>query len=303
MAAERRMIQSAMMRAAFRNGFCALVALAFGLQSCTSEAPDRKSVDHPSEGYISRPSSKNIEYDSLNIVAADGVRLTGWLIRPKVALADAVIIVAGGDAGNMSYALDFAGYMKDIVGVPILLFDYRGFGTSTAFSIDPDQLAYAEYATDIEAVIDWTRQHHPHARIILHGLSMGASLSLVVAARRVDVVGVIAESPYIAQSTIVERINARRQKTGNAKPVTYDGGESLDPISHVTEMRSTALLLIHGADETQIPPDEVRRFYDAYPNANKQLWLVPGAGHLQAMNTDGAAYVDKFTSFVKSVTR
>ncbi|MBC8145939.1 MAG: alpha/beta fold hydrolase, partial [bacterium] len=271
--------------------------------SCSSETSKRPQVNRPTDEYIASPSLKNIAYDSLNIVTADGVRLTGWLIRPNVALADAVVIMSGGDAGNMSFSLDYAGYMTNIIGVPILLFDYRGFGSSTAFSIDPDRLTYPEYVTDIEAAIDWTKRRHPNAKIILHGLSMGASLSLVAAARRSDVAGVIAESPYISQRTLVERINAQRQQNGSGRTVTYDGGESLDPIAHVGKLGSTPLLLIHGAKETKTPPEEARRFYDAYPTADKEMWLVPEAGHLEAMNVAGDQYVEKIKTFVSRIAR
>src|SRR5689334_1469735 len=114
------------------------ILLVLSFIACNSSAPDRSSIVHATNEYVALPSSKGLTYDSLNITTSDGARLTGWLLRPNVATSDAVVRLAGGDAGNMSYALEYARYMIDALGAPILLFDYRGFGTSDAFAIDPN---------------------------------------------------------------------------------------------------------------------------------------------------------------------
>jgi pimeloyl-ACP methyl ester carboxylesterase len=60
-------------------------------------------------------------------------------------LSGCVIVLAGSDAGNMSYDLPLAAFLTANFQVPVLLFDYRGFGSSQEFPFDPDAIAHPEY--------------------------------------------------------------------------------------------------------------------------------------------------------------
>src|ERR1039457_5607239 len=105
--------------------------LAFLLLIIVSEA----FAIHPYKEYVGIPSQSGMSYDSLNISTADHFRLTGWFCKPAKDSSDLLIVIAGGDAGNMSYDLQLAQLFTQHQ-VPVLLFDYRGFGSSQSFAYD-----------------------------------------------------------------------------------------------------------------------------------------------------------------------
>ena len=89
---------------------------------------------HPYKDYVALPSQAGMSYDSLNIPTPDHFRLTGWYCKPIKDSTDILVILAGTDAGNMSYDLQVAQILTR--KFPVLLFDYRGFGASQSFAYD-----------------------------------------------------------------------------------------------------------------------------------------------------------------------
>ena len=138
----------------------------------------------PVAAWWARPDTLGLRYQQLEITTADHVKLVAWLIEPATQAPDqhTTVVVAGGDAYNMSgniytaWALAEAGYRS-------LLFDYRGFGHSQAFAIDPQRLYYEEFALDLQAALTEARRQAPHGRVGILGLSMGGILGSEVAAR------------------------------------------------------------------------------------------------------------------------
>lgn len=62
---------------------------------------------------------------------------------------------------------------------------------------------------------------------------------------------------------------------------------------------STPVLLIHGTSDTNIPAVESEMLHKLNPAATT-LWLVPGAEHLNAMETAPAEYVKTVLGWLQS---
>src|SRR5665213_1247610 len=92
----------------------------------------------PVKKYLMTPSVMGVSYDSLNIPTTNNERLTAWLCHPVHKQSDQLIILAEPDAGNMSGEFGVAQALVKNIGVDVLLFDYRGFGTSDSIVIDTD---------------------------------------------------------------------------------------------------------------------------------------------------------------------
>lgn len=87
----------------------------------------------PYKEYIKTPSDYECEYDSVTFLTRDNVSLVGWYIYSR--LPDSkkpTIIFSYGDAGNMSYFLDYANELSKN-GFDVFLYDYRGFGQNDEF--------------------------------------------------------------------------------------------------------------------------------------------------------------------------
>jgi alpha-beta hydrolase superfamily lysophospholipase len=232
---------------------------------------------HPEAHYISTPSLSGLASDSLNIQTTDHTRLTGWYCKPAQDTSQFIIVMAGGDAGNMSYDIPLAQFFMDNFHIAVLLFDYRGFGTSDAFKADSNAIGYPEYLTDMDAAVSFAALRYPNRKIIVYGRSLGASLALVEGAKRNGITGVIAESPYASQASLAQHI----QRVNPMITITPIVSMSLEPISAIGNFRPNNLLVLHGQAERMIPSDEIEALVKAAPAQNKKFLDFENCDHLE----------------------
>jgi alpha-beta hydrolase superfamily lysophospholipase len=232
---------------------------------------------HPSATYLTTPTLNGTSNDSLNIQTSDNSRLTGWYCRPAHDSSQFLIVLAGGDAGNMSYDLPLAQFFIVNFHVPVLLFDYRGFGTSNAFKYDSNAIGHPEYLTDLDAAVSYASEHYSTRKIIVYGRSIGAALAIVEGAKRVGITGVIAESPYPSQASLTEHIQ-HLNPTANVTPIV---SMSLEPIAWIQNFRTRNLLVLHGKSELAIPSDELEALVNASPSPNKKFLDFEDCNHLE----------------------
>ncbi|WP_019949241.1 alpha/beta hydrolase [Hymenobacter aerophilus] len=155
--------------------FCLLAFLLF--QTITAWA------SKPLAAWWAKPDTLGMKYQQLTLTTPDHVHLAAWLVEPIAGAPDqhTTMVLAGSDYGNMSYQLGQAQVMA-AAGYQVMLFDYRGFGHSEAFAIDPNRLYYPEFATDLRTAFAEVRRRLPHQRVGILGYSMGAILGAKVAA-------------------------------------------------------------------------------------------------------------------------
>lgn len=137
----------------------------------------------PSREWAATPDSLGLAYQSLTLATPDHARLATWVVEPLTPAADqhTTLVLAYGDAGNMgnwvyqARALASAGYR-------VYLFDYRGFGHSSDFAMNPSQLYYSEFVTDLQTVLRDARRRYPRSRTGVLSFSMGTIMASTVAA-------------------------------------------------------------------------------------------------------------------------
>ena len=230
---------------------------------------------HPYKDYVAVPSQMGMGYDSLNIPTSDHFRLTGWYCKPIKDSSDILIILAGTDAGNMSYDLQVAQLLTQ--KFPVLLFDYRGFGSSQAFAYDPNAIGHPEYLTDLDAVVSYAQMKYPGKKIVIYGRSLGAALALVEGSMRTGIAGVIAESPYSTQALLVKHYEDENSSK-KIKPIESD---SLEPLKNIQNFKAKHLLILHGKNEKHILTGEMADLIQRAPVANRKLTEFPGCDHLE----------------------
>src|SRR5215831_19781082 len=131
----------------------------------------------------------------LEVVAADGTKLRGWIVSGAAAPAPAVIYF-GGNAEEVSWTLADARWPREwaIVGV-----NYRGYGASEGA---PGQAALEADALAIHDAVARRDDVDPR-RIVVFGRSLGTAIAVHVAAERPDTVaGVVLASPYDSMTAI-----------------------------------------------------------------------------------------------------
>jgi len=199
---------------------------------------------------------------ALEVVAADGTRLRGWIVPGAAPAPRPAVIYFGGNAEEVSWTLSDARWPREwtIVGV-----NYRGYGTSEG---KPGEAALKADALSIYDAIA-RREDVDARRIVVFGRSLGTGIAVHVATER-PVARVVLASPY-------DSFVALGRKHYPWLPVSLLLRHRFYAAADATRCRMP-LLAIVGEYDTIIPADRSRALYDAW--AGPKTWLtVPGADH------------------------
>ena len=197
----------------------------------------------------------------LEVIAADGARLRGWIVKGDAAPAPAVIYF-GGNAEEVSWTLSDAHWPREwaIVGV-----NYRGYGASEG---KPGEVVLKSDALAIYDVVAKREDIDPK-RIVVFGRSLGTGVGTHLAAQR-PVAGAILASPYDSM-TAIGKLHYPYL------PVSLLLRHPFDAAADAKNNRMP-LLAIVGTSDTIIPPSRSLALFDAWGGA--KIWLaIPGADH------------------------
>jgi fermentation-respiration switch protein FrsA (DUF1100 family) len=144
-------------------------------------------------------------------------------------------------------------------GFHVLAIDYRGYGRSTA-RLPSEESVYE----DAEAAWKWLDARVPdRSRRVLYGHSLGGPVAAEVALRGGGAAALILESAFTS-----------------LPEMTPLGGLLSQRMDLLEKLRRLDLpvLVVHGANDTLVPPEMAQRIYDA-ARGPKRLLMVEGAAH------------------------
>jgi alpha-beta hydrolase superfamily lysophospholipase len=250
------------------------------------------------DNYTFSPWEVQVPHESIGFATDDGVTLRGWWFpRPE---SDQVVIASTGHKGVKT---DLLGISSGLwrAGNNVLIFDFRGCGES---DLVPLSIGYHE-RRDLQAAARFARERVARARLGLIGYSMGAAVSLLVAAGDADIRAVVADSAYATLTGVIAAAYRRRRLP--APPILalsdrYNGwrygyrfGE-LRPVDIVGQLAPRPLLIIHGTRDAVTPVDHAYQLYAA-AGEPKELWIAEGAHHCGAYFLDRQEYVARVADF------
>jgi len=231
----------------------------------------------PMAAYWAKPDTLGLKYQDLTLATPDRVHLAAWLIEPKTEAPDqhTTIVVAGGDAGNMASNLYTAATLAG-AGYRALLFDYRGFGHSDAFTINQNYLYYPEFATDTRTAMAAARRRSPGQRVGLLGFSMGSLVgSEAAATTRCDFLVTVA---YVASP---QHVVAHYQRIRPERPVILPADAAT--YSRVAPKVNCPWLFISGTEDQATTLAGAQAVAQAAtPRQRREVLPVPG-DHPQSM--------------------
>jgi alpha-beta hydrolase superfamily lysophospholipase len=248
----------------------------------------------PSRDWVATPDSLGLCYQTTALTTPDHAQVAGWIVEPAATVPDrhTTMVLAYGDTNNMSYFLHQARALSQ-GGYRVYLFDYRGFGHSSAFAIDRQRLYYPEFTTDLRTVLADARQRYPRSRTGIIGFSMGTIMASEVAATsKCDFL--IAEGYVASPPLLVAGIFQRSQKVVTL-PV-----EAADYALVARRVNCPWLLVGGMADKNTPLADSVAVARAARWRQRRQVLCFEG-GHLEGFFVlSEAEYGDKY---VAEVTR
>lgn len=235
-------------------------------------------------------------HEQWSIQSGDGLTLRARMIPAAVSTDRYALCVHGYTAtGSREYAVFFDFYTR--LGYNLLLVDNRAHGKSEGEAIGMGVLD----SHDVRAWIDeLNRRTGGRSRIVLHGVSMGAATVLTVAGRPLpeQVLGVLADCAY---TSVWDQFRYQLKEMFGLPPfpVLYVassvcrlragyGFHAFSPLDAVRDAQRP-ILFVHGLADTFVPTHMGQALYNAC-TADKDLLLVPGAGHAASYRTDPAGY-------------
>ncbi|MBB2954884.1 hypothetical protein FHX77_000264 [Bifidobacterium commune] len=246
------------------------------------------------------------------ITAADGVRLHSWILDPDCSNSPEHLYVfcchgySGAPAEMSKYAHRFSK-----LGFTVITPASRCHELSGGKYIGMGALEQQDLLQWIEAVT----KKDPKAKILLDGISMGAS-TVMLAAGAPDlppnVVAVIADCGYdtLENQFLYSARHFYHIPKFAAKPVIacisaishHRAGYRFSDASCVDALHraSIPILFIHGSADSFISPVSLERNFRACASPVKQKLMISGAAHTMSASTQPELYWRAVTQFVKT---
>ena len=249
---------------------------------------------------LKAPPAPNFPAEDWTLESFDGLTLHAKKFSPAES-SDRWAILIHGYGRDGTFAYDYADeYLKR--GWNVLIPDLRASGLSEGEFITMGALESRD-------VFDWAKKIPDDAKIVLHGVSMGAATALMAAALEPpNLVAVVEDCGY---TSAYEMFAAQVKKIFGLPeyPVmpcadwvckfhTSVKISDAAPLAVVDKIK-VPTLFIHGDADGLVPFEMMGRLYDACA-APKEKFIVEGAGHADAKSSNPAAYFDKVFAFLNA---
>lgn len=253
---------------------------------------------YPQRNFVANPYLDRVVREDLLFDTPDGVRLHGWFLRPNGEPRGTVLFLHG-NAENISTHVGSVLWLA-VEGYQVFLFDYRGYGKSGGTpgmeGIHVDAQAAIERLFRMDGV--------DRDRVVVFGQSLGGAVAVHAVAHsphRDRIRALILDSAFSGYRRIArEKIAEVVLLWPFQAPLSLLVTDRYSPERWIGRIRPVPLLLLHGDADKVVPVRHGERLY-ALAEEPKQLWIAPGAGHIQALS-DGNLR-KRLLSYLDSVLR
>ncbi len=267
--------------------FILLGILAFELPSIGAAL-----ILHPIRKPVSAATPANCEDVSFQ---GEGVILKGWAGKADGSPRGTLIYLHG-VSDNRASASGILDHFRQR-GFDVVAYDSRAHGESGG-----EVATFGHFEKeDLRHVLDTLRP----GPIVLVGSSLGAAVALQTAAEDARISAVVAAESFSDLRTVVtERApffftdNAIEKSIRLAEQKGNFQIKDISPELAASHIK-VPVLLIHGADDRDTPPEHSRRILSNL-SGPKRLILVPGAGHSEALSGSAWQEIERWIDSVVS---
>jgi hypothetical protein len=250
----------------------------------------------PYHAHVQTPGQLGLKYEDVYFNAGDGTRLHGWFL-PAPGRALGTILFLHGNAENVSTHIMSVRWLPE-QGFNVFLLDYRGYGVSAG------KPTLAGVQDDVESALKMliARPGVDAGRIVVFGQSLGGAIAVhrvAHTAYRENIRALVVESAFSGYRRIT------REKLGDfwltwplQYPLSWTVSDAYNPSAAVADISPIPLLIIHGDRDPIVPVHHGQQLFEL-AREPKQLWIVPGGGHIQAFQRQ--SYRDRFVAWLTEV--
>lgn len=251
-----------------------------------------------------RPEAVGLSVESVEFRTPDGVLLRGWWSPGDPEMP---VVIFGHGLNRSRFEMLERGAEASRRGYGVLLFDFRNHGESGRAYTTLGVFESRDFCAARSFV-----ERKARGRIhILWGVSMGASTAILSVRECPGVAAIVADSSFLSFSETVShhfRLIFRLPSFPIANLIilltSWRMGFALqdgDVEAAVRELKNTPILFIAGGADRRMPPEIARRLAAAATSPAKQLFLVDGAAHGRAFQTDREGYLKTVFGFLEKV--
>jgi len=246
-------------------------------------------------------------------------RLAGWWIPAEgatsVADAPAVVVIHGVQSCRREPSILLAAGMLHRNGYSVFLPDLRDHGDSPGD--DGRFSGGTEEYLDVLGAWDWVRQQGvPADRIGIAGFSFGSANTMIAGGQERQVPAVWVDSGYPRTADALGNFLADHSPFPQplagwivpmaavwAKVIANDDILRFDPGKELAAYGGRDIAFVHGAQDKTLPAAWATELRDAAVAAgatSPDVWVVPGAGHTEAIYLQPKEYEQRLTDFFGS---
>ncbi len=270
-----------------------LLSAMVGVGACYDLDPflyKRTRVDHytlPAEGETPEETVSPEQIEPVELVVDGQVRLGAAYVRATQQPPLGYVLYFHGICCNLDAHISRPKGLANL-GYDVLVFDYRGWGTST--DLEPTEPGLLE---DSRAALAWlsARAGVPADRLVYYGRSFGSAVASQLAAH-VPPAALVLESPFSSVQGLV------RDSSNMDLPGGFFAEGSWDTEGRVRSLQGVPLLLLHGTADDFIRPEFSEHLYSV-AREPKQLVLVEGAHHDNVPQQMGVDYARTLGAFLE----
>ncbi len=157
------------------------------------------------------------------------------------------------------------------LGAELIIADFRGYGKSTG---SPTLRSTLE---DAHVIFDYLKKEEVFKNIVcVMGRSLGGAPTIELCSKRSDIQACVLESAYADPVPLVERRGLKIDKTTPEEDALFNNSLKIS-------MAKCPTLIMHGADDFLISPQEAKLNYDNSGAKIKTLEILEGVGHNDMM--------------------
>jgi pimeloyl-ACP methyl ester carboxylesterase len=259
------------------------------------------------------PYAEDVEFDT-----QDGLKLVGCYLKAQGPRRG--VILFGVEFGSNRWSC--VPYCERLLanGFDVFSFEFRSQGESARQQgYEPIQWVTHYEVLDMAAAVSYLKDR-PDADsrgVGFFGISKGGTAGLLAAAREPYVRCLVTDGIFATYSTMVPYMrkwvsiySSRRRLqalmpswfyglfgTAALKQISKSNGCRFPHLERaIPRLAPRPLFMIHGGGDTYIKPDMAHALF-ARAHGPKELWLVEGAKHNQALHVAGAAYQQRVLDF------
>jgi pimeloyl-ACP methyl ester carboxylesterase len=268
------------------------------------------------------PRGQPVDAEDVRFPTTCGLMLSGCYLHTSAERRQGVILFGIEFGSNRWSCVPYCKFLLE-QGFDVFAFESRGQGDSDLQpGYDPLQWVTDYEVEDVEAALRYLkgRADADTRGVGLFGISKGGSAGVIAAAQDPYIRCFVTDGIFATRNTMIPymrkwvAIVSTRYWLQRVLPEWYYGlladaglrrvaretGCRYPPLEHaLRRLAPRPLLMIHGKGDTYIKPQMARGLF-AMAKSPKEMWIVPGAKHNQALHVAGEEYRQRVLAFFQT---